>query len=318
MLFRHNDCAMELRHLRYFLAVSEALSFTKAAAQLRVAQPALSRQVQALEDEIGVDLLRRSPRGVTLTAEGKLFLQEVCQLLKRADEAVEKVRALARGEYGELHVGYAAVPTAEILPPALAAFRKAIPHVRVLLHDLPSDELMAGLHNATLELAIVVQPTGEQAAGIEFKSLRVYPPCVALSAAHPFARLKTIPLEKVAGEPLVGLRRKDYSDYHRVLDRIFAPLSAKPRIAVECDSVSSLILEVEAGRGIAVVTEVLKRVAGKRLLYRPLTGTTEAPAVGIARATNGDVTPAGERLCKILRQISRGAQPARPKQARYF
>src|SRR5260370_4246414 len=95
---------MELRHLRYFLAVGEALNFTRAAAQLRVAQPALSRQVQDLEDEIGVDLLRRSPRGVTLTAEGKLFLEEVRELLKRADESVEKVRALARGEYGELHI----------------------------------------------------------------------------------------------------------------------------------------------------------------------------------------------------------------------
>jgi DNA-binding transcriptional LysR family regulator len=84
---------MEMRHLRYFLAVAEALSFTKAALQLRVAQPALSRQLQDLEDEIGVDLLRRSPRGVTLTAEGKLFLEEVRELLRRADEAVEKVRA---------------------------------------------------------------------------------------------------------------------------------------------------------------------------------------------------------------------------------
>ena len=109
---------MELRHLRYFLAVGEALNFTKAAAQLRIAQPALSRQVQDLEDEIGVDLLRRSPRGVTLTAEGKLFLEEVRELLKRADESVEKVRALARGEYGELHVGYAPLPTMEILPPS--------------------------------------------------------------------------------------------------------------------------------------------------------------------------------------------------------
>jgi len=81
---------MELRHLRYFLAVGEALNFTKAAAQLRVAQPALSRQVQDLEEEIGVDLLKRSPRGVTLTAEGKLFLEEVRELLKRADESVEK------------------------------------------------------------------------------------------------------------------------------------------------------------------------------------------------------------------------------------
>ncbi|MGA8480364.1 MAG: LysR family transcriptional regulator [Chthoniobacterales bacterium] len=95
---------MELRHLRYFLAAAEASNFTKAAARLRVTQPALSRQVQDLEDEIGVELLRRSPRGVTLTAEGRLFLEEVRELLKRTDESVEKVRALVRGEYGELHV----------------------------------------------------------------------------------------------------------------------------------------------------------------------------------------------------------------------
>src|SRR6266568_2547676 len=149
---------MELRHLRYFLAVGEALSFTKAAAQLRIAQPSLSRQMQDLEDEIGVDLLRRSSRGVTLTAEGKLFLEEVREMLKRADESLEKVRALARGEYGELHVGYAPSPTVEILPLALAAFQKAVPRVKVLLHDLSSDELITGLQNATLELAIMVPP----------------------------------------------------------------------------------------------------------------------------------------------------------------
>ena len=97
---------MELRHLRYFLAVAEALNFTRAAAQLRVAQPALSRRVQDLEDEIGVDLLKRSPRGVTLTAEGKLFLEKIRHLLKLADESVEQVRALARGQFGDLHIGY--------------------------------------------------------------------------------------------------------------------------------------------------------------------------------------------------------------------
>ena len=308
---------MELRHLRYFLAVGEALKFTKAAAQLRVAQPALSRQVQDLEDEIGVDLLRRSPLGVTLTAEGKLFLEEVRELLKGVDESVEKVRALARGEYGELHVGYVQVPTVEILPPALAAFQKAVPRVKVVLHDLSSDELIARLQNATLELAIMVQPTGGQTAGIEFELLRTYPWCVALSVAHPFARLKSIALEKIAAQPLVALRRKDYSEYHRILERIFAPLSAKPRIAVECDSASSLVMEVEAGRGIAVVTTILKLVAGKRLLYRPLTSTTEAQSVGIARATKGDVTPAGERFCEILRKISDRATAAKPQTKRF-
>jgi DNA-binding transcriptional LysR family regulator len=138
--------------------------------------------------------------------------------------------------------------------------------------------------------------------------LRTYPWCVALTAAHPFARLKSISLEKVAAQPLVALRRKDYSEYHSILERIFAPISAKPRIAVECDSASSVILEVEAGRGIALVSTILKRVTGKRLLYRPLTGTTKAQSVGIGRATKGDVTPAGERFCEILRKISATAR----------
>jgi DNA-binding transcriptional LysR family regulator len=305
---------MELRHLRYFLVVGEASSFTKAAARLRVAQPALSRQMQDLEDEIGVDLLRRSPRGVTLTTEGRLFLKGTREMLKRADELVEKVRAVARGEYGELHVGYASIPTAEMMPPAFAAFQKAVPRVKLLLHDLPSAELIAGLHDATLELAVMVQPTGEHAAGIEFELLRAYPWCIALTAAHPFARLKSVALEKVVAEPLVGLRRKAYSEYYRLLDRLFAPMSAKPRIAVECDSASSLVIEVEAGRGIALASPTFKLVAGKRLLYRPLTGTKEVQAVGIARATKGDVTPAGERFCKILRQASNRATAAKPKQ----
>ena len=294
---------MELRHLRYFLAVGEALNFTKAAARLRVAQPALSRQVQDLEDEIGVDLLRRSPRGVTLTAERKLFLEEARELLKRVDESVQKTRALARGEYGELHIGYIPIPTAEILPRALEAFRKAVPTVKPVLHDLSSDELIAGLRAGTLEVAIMVQPISQQTAEIEFETLRSYVWCMALSRGHPLARLKSIPLEKLAGERLVILSRKSYSEYHRILELIFAPVSDKPRIAMECDSESSLFMEVEAGHGIALVTTIAKLAVGKRLVYRPLTGTTEAQAVGIARAAKGDVTPAGEKFCEILRKI---------------
>jgi DNA-binding transcriptional LysR family regulator len=122
--------------------------------------------------------------------------------------------------------------------------------------------------------------------------------CVALAATHPLARLKSIPLEKVSAEPLVGFRRKAYPEYYRNLQRIFAPLGVKPRIAVECDSGSSLLVEVEAGRGIALSVPVFELVTGKRLVYRPLTGTKEVGAVGIARATNGDVTPAGENSVK--------------------
>ena len=98
----------------------------------------------------------------------------------------------------------------------------------------------------------------------------------------------------------------------------FARIPTKPRIAVECDSASSLITEVEAGRGVTLRTPIFKLVAGKRLLYRPLTGTTESVSVGIARSTKGDVTPAGEKFCEILRQISNRATAIKPKSARSF
>ena len=307
---------MELRHLRYFLAVAEALNFTKAAALLRVAQPALSRRVQDLEDEIGVDLLKRSPRGVVLTAEGKLFLDKTRHILKLADESVEQVRALARGEEGELHMGYAPAPTVEILPPALAAFQKAFPRVRVLLHDFSEQELIDGLRNGRLELALMPRGAGPQSVGLEFETLRSYPICVAVAPTHRFARLKTITLEMVATEAMIGFNRKDYPEYYVGLDRIFEPLGIKPRVVVECDSSSSLITEIETGRGVAIASPVLRHASGKRLLYRPLTGTTEVLSVGIARATKGDVTPAGEKFCEILRKISNGANAAKSKPPR--
>jgi len=307
---------MELRHLRYFLAVGEALNLTRAAARLRVAQPALSRQIQDLEDEIGVDLLRRGSRGVMLTPEGRFFLEEVRDLLKRTDESVDKVRALVRGEYSELHVGYRGIAMAvvDMLPQALAAFQKAAPGVKVLLHELSFDDLIAGLRNATLELAIVLQPTGLQIAGIEFESLRTYPLCVAVTAAHPFARLKSVALEKVAAEPLISLRRLDYREY---LNRIFAPTGVKPRIAVQCDTFASLLIEVEAGHGIALGIPIFKLAAAKRLIYRPLTGTTASCSVGIARATKGDITPAVEKFSDILRKISNRANGRKPRSADY-
>jgi DNA-binding transcriptional LysR family regulator len=297
---------MELRHLRYFLVVAESLSFTKASVQLRIAQPALSRQVQALEDEIGVDLMKRGPRGVTLTAEGKLFLEEARELLKRAEASVEKVRALARGQYGELHIGYAPSPTVEILPPALAAFQKAFPHVNVVLHDVSQRELVHGLQDGALELGVIPQASSLQSEGIEFEALRAYPICVALAPTHPWVRSKSIPLERLANEPIVGYSRKDYPEYYPFIERLFLPVGVKPRIAVECDSASSLITAVETGRGIALAISAFKIVSGKRLVFRPIAGPNHEIPVGIARSTNGDVTPAGEKFCEFLRRVSKG------------
>jgi DNA-binding transcriptional LysR family regulator len=299
---------MELRHLRYFLAVGESLNFTKAAARLRVAQPALSRQIQDLEDEIGADLLLRGSRGVILTPAGRLFLEEVRELLKRTDESVKKVHAMVRGEYSELHVGYRGTAVVQMLPAALAAFQKVAPSVKVQLHELTCDELMAGLRSAALELAVLLRPS-ERITGIEFESLYSYPLCVALNAAHPLAQLESIPLERLAAERILALRSNVYRGY---LDRIFTSAGFKPRMLTEFETFSSVLIGVEAGHGIALFAPIVKLAAGQQLLYRPVTGTTESIPAGIARGKNHSVTPAAEEFCEILRNISNGANGQKP------
>ena len=295
---------MELRHLRYFAAVAETLNFTKAATRLRLAQPALSRQVSDLEDELGVDLLKRTSHGVTLTAEGKLFLEDAKKILQLVDESTLKVRALARGEVGELHVGYLPPYELEILPRALAEYQKTTPGVKVTLHDLGSDELCQELRNGFLQLALMIQPGEETSAGLEFEELRRCPFFVAMAPGHPLSRLKKISVETLAAQPLVVLRRRTNSEYHRLLQRVLSPL--RPNIATESDSINSLIAEVRIGAKVAVVSEIFKEAIGKRLHYRPIADTSARLSLGIARARNGDVTPAGEKLCASIRKVVLG------------
>jgi len=294
---------MELRHLRYFVAVAEALNFTKAAMRMRVAQPALSRQVSDLEEELGVDLLKRTSHGVLLTAEGQVFLEDARTMLKLADESVTRVRAVARGETGELQVGFVAPLDLHVLPRALAEFQKTTPGVKVTLHDLGADEVCDELRNGTLHLAVMMQPSEESIAGIEFEEIGRYPFFVAMAPGHPLSRTNVVSLETLAKHPLAVLDRKRNSEFHRILKRVFA--SHRPNIVKENGSLNSLITEIGVGRCVAVVSQLFKQAVGNRLLYRKLINTDVTMCVGIARARNGDQPPAGEKLCATIRKIGK-------------
>lgn len=291
---------MELRHLRYFLTVAETLSFTKAAAELRVAQPALSRQVRDLEEEIGVQLLNRSPRGVTLTPEGSVFLNDVRALLKLSHEAVERVRSFSRGHSGELHIGYAPTPTVEILPRSLGAFQREFPDVSVLLHDASRRELLDGLQSGKFEIAVMPEVV---IPGIKFQAICSYPCSVAVSPNHPFARLRKVPLEKLAREPLIGFSKWEYPDYYDMLEKLFRSLGLKPDVILECDSASTLITAVESGRGVAITIPVMRITSGKRLTFRPVSGITEEISVGLAWMTSRKLTIAAESFIRLASQI---------------
>lgn len=261
---------MELRHLRYFATVAELLNFTKAAQRLRVAQPALSRQVRDLEDELGVRLLERGPRAVKLTEAGAAYLIETRAILERADEAAILARAVARGERGEIHVGYAPSLTVELLPCTLHAFHNQAPGVQVKLHDLSSQEMLTGVRDGRLHLALIARPATRALGALKFELLREYPVGVALPLAHRLARVKKVELRELTNEPLVAYSRAEYPEYHVTLGELFALVGATPRIAEEHDSAPSLIAAAEIGRGLAIVPECLGILAGGRLKFRPL------------------------------------------------
>jgi len=266
---------MELRHLRYFVAVAEAENITRAAAKLHVAQPAVSRQIRDLEDELGVALLERTAKSVHLTDAGRVFLEEARAVLGRVDAAIRTVRAVAGGQRGELHVGYAPSLTVQILPRALRRFQAEFPRVRVSLHDLSTEEMLAGLREDRLHVALMVAPAGRQLRGLRFHELARYPMCIAAPPGHRFARVRALTLEKIVDEPLIAYSRADYPEYHAGLAKIFAPVGRLPAIAEEHDSVTSLIAAVEAGHGIALVPSCMECLAGPRLKIIPL-----APAGG--------------------------------------
>lgn len=272
---------MELRHLRYFVAVAETENVSRAALKLHVSQPALSRQIRDLEGELGFLLFKRSAKSVQLTDAGRVLLEESRAVLQRVEDGVKAARAAATGESTELHVGYAPSLTVRILPPTLRAFQTAMPQVRVRLHDLSTEEMLSGLREGRLQLAFTVRPSNGALRGLHFEELTQDPLRLAVALNHPLARRRTVTRAEAAREPFIVYSRKDYPDYAELLAAVFAPTRARLRISEELDGVSSLISAVEVGGGVALMPDSLGCIAGERLKLLPLTPEPTPIRIGL-------------------------------------
>jgi len=293
---------VELRHLRYFVGVAETENVSRAALKLHISQPAVSRQVRDLEDEIGLPLLERAGKSVRLTEAGRVFLNEARRILKHADDAVEKVRLAAGKPVSELHVGDFPLVTGRGMPSLLRHYRKAMPNVHAKLHDWPVEKEIAAVRKGQLQLAIIIPPlTGNWSRELRFEELLTAHICLAVSCNHPFARRRAVSLAEAAREPFVGLMHEEYPQHRVYLAAVFAKVKDKPRIVEEQDGWAGVFSAVDGGAGVAIVSDAFEYAFGDRIKLLRLTPEPERVRIGII-VRKGKLSPAAEKFCQCARE----------------
>jgi LysR family transcriptional regulator, benzoate and cis,cis-muconate-responsive activator of ben and cat genes len=258
---------MELRQLRYFVAVAETGNISRAAKKIFLSQPALSRQIKALEEEIGQCLLKREAHSIHLTPVGETFLREARELLQHADQMLERIRSAGRSV--QLRVGYAPSLASGILSVTVENFTQAHPGARVELLDLSTEEMLAGLEANRLDVVLTVRREG-QAQGLKWTPLVRAASRLAVNRKHPFARREHLTPEEVAREPLLIYSRRDYPEYWEMITGWLRAHRQRLNIAGEYDGTESLMAAVESGLGVALVTTRTAHLFPSRAQFKTL------------------------------------------------
>jgi DNA-binding transcriptional LysR family regulator len=258
---------MELRHLRYFIAVAEELHFGRAADRVNVAQPALSRQIRDLEEELGVRLFDRDRRRVSITAAGAAFRVEVGALLERVERAVGTARRAARGEFGLLRIAYVPAVIYTPLPEVVRSFRKRFPGVEVRLHEMNPARQVEALLAERVDVGFVRGPIHEPALSGE--TVIEEPLVAALPSGHRLSGRKRLGLDMLAGEPFVLQARSRGPGFHDQILAICRAAGFSPRVVQEGSQTDALSL-VASGSGVAIVPASLRAMRRAGVVYRPL------------------------------------------------
>jgi len=296
---------MELRHLRYFLAVAEELHFGRAATRLGIAQPPLSRQIRDLERELGTALFSRVKRRVQLTHAGRAFLAEARLTLAQADHARRTAQRAARGEVGWLRLGFVEAATySGILPDVLGVFRMHVPNVGLDLFEMSSVQQAEALRDGRIELGIMHSPPHDAAQWLQLERMLKDRMVAALPRGHRLAAQPRIALRALAPEPFLMFRRPSGPGLY---DRVIAACQAagfSPSVAQEAGQIQTLVGLVAAGVGVALVPGSLAQLRRPGVVYRPLSGAPVDMGMWAAWRT-GDESPVRERFVRALRAVAR-------------
>jgi len=263
---------MELRHLRYFQAVAEELSFSHAAKRLHVAQPALSRAVKQLEHALGAQVLERTRHRVRLTPAGAVLLRDTGQLLQQVEEVARRVRRTASGEEGELRLGYIGPPTQPFLGRLLLDYRQRYPRVSIHLEERTPERVWEMVARGRLSAALTRPVAASEDLGLRTVLLREERLGVVVPRSHPLAKRASVLWTTLAREPLIVLARREGMGLHDAVIAGCRRAGVTPRLAHTPSLIGTVMSYVEAGAGLGVVTEsvVAPSPALQFVLLKPL------------------------------------------------
>ena len=274
---------MELRQLRYFVAVAEELHFRRAAARLHISQPPLSQQIAALEDELGVRLLERTRRRVELTPAGEAFLRDARAMLAELDVAVSTARAIDAGQEGVLRVGFVGSALLSIVPSTVQRFRRTRPGLELELRERSTVEQLRAVSTGLIDVGLV-RPPIEADETLHTEVVRRERTVAALPEGHPLAALRRVPLRRLASEPLVLFPRRQAPGYHDLLIGRLAATGATPHVAQYAPEMMTIIGLVAAGIGVSPVPASVAHLAIDGVTYRPLSGAPDTELVAVTRS----------------------------------
>lgn len=293
---------MALRHLRSFLAVAEGLNFTRAAERLHVSQPALSAHIQELELDLGILLLERNRRSVKLTPAGEAFKEDAAAVLRSLAEAERRAQLVAKGEAGNLRIGFVASAALHLVPSIVIEFRKLHPSVTLDLLNLRTVDQITKLEEGTLDAGFLRLPVIHRK--LDVLPIHKEPFVVVLPAGHPLASKDGFNPLDVQKEDFLAYGRRWAPHFYDRWVSIFERVGFTPRIVQETGEMSTLLSLVAAGIGIAVVPRGLAEKSGQPIVIRRLPARSPASEIGVA-FSSGNTNPLVTKLCAVALAVGR-------------
>ncbi|AIN65833.1 LysR family transcriptional regulator [Providencia stuartii] len=293
--------AIELRHLRYFIAVAEELHFGRAADRLHISQPPLSQQIQSLEEQINAKLLERNNRNVSLTPAGNMFLKEAYQILAQVDAAATKAARMEKGELGELSIGFTSTtPFMNKVTMSLRQYRESYPEVAIHMHQMNTKQQLAPLLTGRIDIGIMRNT--ELPEQLNYQLLFKEPFMVAVYEGHPLLKYEKtgVDIHLLAEYPLVFFEREVGTALYDEIHNLLTSAGVTPKISQEAGEAMTILGLVSAGMGISIITESFTRMKIDGVKYIRFSNIEAASEVWLVYNTRRALPAAAKKLTELL------------------